>query len=700
MAASDLTQSKGSTKCLSSRGGKATLPAPLDAVLGQTLGSFRVLSLLGEGGMGRVYLAEHVLIGRRAAIKVLAADIAAKEDLVSRFFTEARAVNDIRHPNIVEVTDFGMFGSQPYIVMELLDGETLEQRLLRVTTLDPAATVRVVAQVAAAVGAGHDHDMVHRDLKPANIFLRDHPDYPDFVKVLDFGIAKLVARDRNVQHHTEMGAIIGTPAYMSPEQCLGDTHLDYRSDIYSLGVVLYQMATGRLPFTAETAGRLIMSHVQETPPPPQSINPTISLATSAIILRAMAKKPEQRFTSMREFRDAILLTAPTAISATASQAPRDDLSQWLTPPPVPATETPIVATMLATAPTSLSPSLKPSAPPRPTATPGTSLFQSAPLPAVATPSPAAVTTAPPLQNPTSPSFSPISPSTTSGKSALTDRLIEIVRSHTAPDAELDLPLLPRSILRCLDLLEAPDFSFGGMAALLSTDARLAGQLVQVASTSGPTRAPARSTEQAIARLGAEGARTGLFEIALRPVLDTASPRLQAICKQPWPHALAVAILSQRLMQAHGANERVVLDAYRSGLFHDCGKPIVVALLLEIEKQMTNVKGRRVITDDMLVTCVDRTHASAGARLGRAWGLTPEAANAIDEAMHPEHPHFSLGAVVRLANALAYKGGFHTRRDELDRARLLVDDARRAAGFDEETCHRVLEGVKDIVLRRL
>jgi serine/threonine-protein kinase len=198
----------------------------VDPIIGQTLGSFHVLSLLGEGGMGRVYLAEHVLIGRRAAIKVLAADIASKEDLVSRFFTEARAVNDIRHPNIVEVTDFGTFGNQPYIVMELLDGETLEQRLLRVKTLDPSATVRVVAQIAAAVGAGHDHDMVHRDLKPANIFLRNHPDYPDFVKVLDFGIAKLVARDRNVQHHTEMGAIIGTPAYMSPEQCLGDTHLD------------------------------------------------------------------------------------------------------------------------------------------------------------------------------------------------------------------------------------------------------------------------------------------------------------------------------------------------------------------------------------------------------------------------------------------------------------------------------------------
>src|ERR1017187_4125644 len=133
-AASDLPQSKGSTMCLSSRGGKS-IPL-VDTLIGQTLGSFRVISLLGEGGMGRVYLAEHVLIGRRAAIKVLAAEIANNEDFVSRFFTEARAVNDIRHPNIVEVTDFGTVGKVPYIVMELLDGETLEQRLARVQKLD------------------------------------------------------------------------------------------------------------------------------------------------------------------------------------------------------------------------------------------------------------------------------------------------------------------------------------------------------------------------------------------------------------------------------------------------------------------------------------------------------------------------------------------------------------------------------------
>jgi serine/threonine protein kinase/HD-like signal output (HDOD) protein len=693
MAASDLTQNKGTTMCLSSKGRLPT--PPVDALLGQTLGSFRVISLLGEGGMGRVYLAEHVLIGRRAAIKVLASEIADNEDFVSRFFTEARAVNDIRHPNIVEVTDFGTFGKLPYIVMELLDGETLEQRLARVRLLDAPSAARLVAQVAAAVGAGHEHGMVHRDLKPANIFLRNHPDYPDFVKVLDFGIAKLVAQDRNVQHHTEMGALIGTPAYMSPEQCLGDTHLDHRSDIYSLGVVLYQTVTGRLPFTSETAGRLIMSHVQETPPPPQSINPSVSSAMSAIVLRAMAKKPDQRFASMREFRDAILVSIPSVGSGTHT-ATYGGFSQALTPPPVLATMPSSSSTLLSNAATTYSPTPAPNV--RPSVAPArlSAVAAQPQLPA----HPPSAACAIPAQSIFALAPAPLA----TDKHTLVEGLVEALKSRTEPDGDLDLPLLPRPILRCLDLLGSPDFSFGGMAALVTTDARLTSQLVQVANTSGATRTLARSTEQAISRLGAEGVRTGLLEIALRTLLETTNLRLQAVCKQPWLHALAVATISQRLMQAHGGHEGLVLEAYRGGLFHDAGKPVAATLLFDIEKVMTNAKGRRVISDDMLVTCLERCHSRAGARLGRAWGLSPETSAAIEEAGEPAGQNsstkFSLSAVIRLANALSYKAGYHTRRDELDRSRLLIDDARRGAGFDEETCHRVLEGIKDAVSRRI
>jgi HD-like signal output (HDOD) protein len=154
------------------------------------------------------------------------------------------------------------------------------------------------------------------------------------------------------------------------------------------------------------------------------------------------------------------------------------------------------------------------------------------------------------------------------------------------------------------------------------------------------------------------------------------------------------------MQSQAVGEHAILDAYRSGLFHDSGKPLAVSMLLDIEKQMSTVRGRRVLTDEMLVTCVDRAHAIVGARLARAWGLSPEVAAAIEIADQPGGAVFDLGAAVRLANALAFQGGFHTRRDELDRSRLLVDNARRAAGIHEETCHRVLDGLRDTVARRL
>ena len=213
-------------------------------LIGQSVGSYVITSLLGEGGMGKVYLARHSLIGRKAAVKILNPEISSDEESVSRFFTEARLVNDIRHPNIVEITDFGQFSNYYCIVMELLEGETLAARLKRTRTLDEATAVRIFRQVSSALGAAHEQGMVHRDVKPENIFLRNHPDYPDFVKVLDFGIAKLMGGNSAVGHHTKTGTVIGTPAYMSPEQCLGEASLDLRSDIYSLSVVLYEALTG------------------------------------------------------------------------------------------------------------------------------------------------------------------------------------------------------------------------------------------------------------------------------------------------------------------------------------------------------------------------------------------------------------------------------------------------------------------------
>jgi serine/threonine protein kinase/HD-like signal output (HDOD) protein len=638
-------------------------------MVGQTLGSFRVTGLLGEGGMGQVYGAEHVLIGRKAAIKVLASEVASDKDVVSRFFNEARAVNDIRHPNIVEVTDFGHVGSQPYIVMELLEGETLESRLARVGVLDPVRAIQILSQVASAVGAAHEHGMVHRDLKPANIFLCQHPDYPDFVKVLDFGIAKLTAtRDQVAGHRTACGAIIGTPAYMSPEQCLGDANLDHRSDIYALGVLTYQMMTGRRPFDADTAGRLIILHVQATPPDPCTINPALPAPIGAVILRALEKQPEQRFASMREFREALL----AAVAGTKPVLPANGNARAASTIVPSTTANSMGATLLGDLPTMMD--------------------------VIPTPLTRASATIPP---PVTPRPAPATPTPTAeriNKQALATRLVEIVRSRIH-GGNLPLPKLSARMLRCLNLAGVPEFSFAGMATMLAEEPHLATRVVQLANSTGPTRLPARNAEQAISRLGATGMRSALIEIAARPILESREPRIADVFKQPWHHAMAVALLTQRLMQAHGCNDAVAAEAFLAGLLHDIGKPVVGALLLDVERQMASTKGRRLISDDVMVTCIEVTSASAGARVACTWQLSDTAAQAIERAGGEAMPGWSLSNAIKLADGLASFDGFHLRRDDMTRAPDVVAGIRRAITIDEQTLAQVVAGLRDSVLRR-
>ena len=275
-------------------------------VIGTVIGGYRLISPLRRGGMGTVYYGEHTLIGRRAAIKILHAEVSRNPEALGRFLTEARAANDIRHPNVVEITDIGNVGNVHYIVMSYLEGETLGDRLARNRILDEETTIRILRQVASALAAAHDHGIVHRDLKPENIFLLNHPDYPDYVKVLDFGIAKLlVLQWPGDLRTTQAGTVLGTPEYMSPEQCCGGGELDHRSDIYSLGVVLYEMVTGVVPFDREAPPDVMLAHQLDAPVPPIEHNPKLSQHLNLAILRALEKDPAKRFGSMREFRDAI-----------------------------------------------------------------------------------------------------------------------------------------------------------------------------------------------------------------------------------------------------------------------------------------------------------------------------------------------------------------------------------------------------------
>jgi serine/threonine-protein kinase len=230
---------------------------------GTVIGGYRILELLGEGGMGRVYVAEHIKLGRRVAMKVLKTELATNVNAVSRFFAEARAVNRISHDHIVEITDFlEKSGGYNCYIMELLRGEDLGLRLLRAEPPSLATSVEIAIQIASALGAVHAAGIVHRDLKPDNIFLIERSGSRNYVKLLDFGVAKLIDPfDTGIATHTTAaGQIIGTPEYMSPEQAGGQV-VDHRTDIYALGVILYELVTGQLPFKAKSFGELVIKHM-------------------------------------------------------------------------------------------------------------------------------------------------------------------------------------------------------------------------------------------------------------------------------------------------------------------------------------------------------------------------------------------------------------------------------------------------------
>ena len=277
--------------------------APLQAE--QRYGSYRVVSPLGRGGVGEVFAAEHVLIGKQVAIKVLLPELSQSRQSVARFFHEARSAAAIQDPGIVDVFDFGYDAQgNAYIAMELLKGESLGQRLSHTTRCTLHFIVYVGKQIARVVGAAHAQRIIHRDLKPDNIFLMNDPDLPlGFrVKVLDFGMAKLYLDGGGQAGSiiTERGELLGTPLYMSPEQCRGLGEVDPRADIYSLGCILYEMACGRPPFVQGGVGMIIGSHIYEPVPRPRSLVPAVSPQLEALLLKALEKDPNARYQTMNE----------------------------------------------------------------------------------------------------------------------------------------------------------------------------------------------------------------------------------------------------------------------------------------------------------------------------------------------------------------------------------------------------------------
>ncbi len=252
--------------------------------------------------MGAVYLATHPFMGRKAAVKVLRRELVEDRGLVERFMNEARAANAIHHPNIIDIIDVGLLPSgTPYLMMEFLEGDTLARRIQDCGTLASAEAIDIAVQTASALGAAHKKGIIHRDLKPENLFLVPDETRPHgvHVKVLDFGIAKLRGELAGNSAKTQDGALMGTPPYMSPEQCRGLIgEIDERTDIYAMGIILYQMLVGAPPFVSAGFGEVVLMHLTQPPKAPRATNPHIAPALESAVLTALAKKREDRFATM------------------------------------------------------------------------------------------------------------------------------------------------------------------------------------------------------------------------------------------------------------------------------------------------------------------------------------------------------------------------------------------------------------------
>ena len=299
----------------------AVLERKDDPLLGQTLaGKYLIEDLIKRGGMGSVYLGKHVLMDKTVAIKVLRASLALDDDVVRRFSREAKAASRISHPHAVSVTDFGESeNGVVFLVMEYLAGLTLKDVIKSEGPMKVDRVAEIVRQVAGALDAAHEQGVVHRDLKSDNIML-SQTNGGEWAKVLDFGIAKIQQSETMDADITAANLVIGTPQYMSPEQCSQSSKIDARSDIYSLGIIIYEMLSAQLPFTGESPTVIMMKQVQDPPPSILDARPDISPALAAVVSKALAKQPDDRFQTAGELSTE-LAQASTATNAAQLAAP-------------------------------------------------------------------------------------------------------------------------------------------------------------------------------------------------------------------------------------------------------------------------------------------------------------------------------------------------------------------------------------------
>jgi putative nucleotidyltransferase with HDIG domain len=615
------------------------------SVIGRLIGNYRIVTELGGGAMGQVYFAEHALMGRRAAIKVIRDELSTQQDSVQRFINEARLVNRIGHPNIVEITDFGQIDSRYYIMMELLEGETLEDHLERTGTFDETEAIKIALQVADALRAAHDVGVVHRDLKPENVYLtHKHGHEEVVVKVLDFGIAKLMNSPGRESSATSPGAVLGTPQYMSPEQCQGDEFLDHRSDVYALGVVLYRMLTGTVPFLGDNVVQIMIGHINDLPTPPRLLRAELSPGIEAVILKALEKKPQDRFADMQAFctalkRKSVLASAAVELSATLIKPrPVGDRQQPL-PMPQPVESITLVspAAKLATFPKH---------------SPGSAL--------AAEPKPLVVNA--------------------SGQRRVGSRLAQILIERLQK-GKLTLPVLPAAARECLKLLDARDKGLDRVARVIAQDPVIAPQIMRRARSALLGRGnPVRTLDQAVARLGARELRQIIVDVSARALFESNNPAIRKVTKTLWEHSVAVAVLARAVARHTGELDPEI--SYLAGLLHDVGKPVAASLLLEAERS-TGARKDAWLGSEAWLGVIHECHREVGVELARSWDLNEEVLLAIarSDRYAAGAPNSSTSAVC-FANALAKHAGVYAGQFDIALNDALLREGQQLFKVDE------------------
>lgn len=613
-------------------------------MIGSLIGGYRVVTELGAGLLGTVYYAEHPVIGRRAAIKVLSEEVSSSAARLDRFLTHLKIVGSIRHPNIVDVLDVGQTPTgATFIVMEMLEGESLDERLDRVGTLDEVTAVRVLAQLASAVGAAHDRGLVHGAVKAGNVFITNNVDYPDFVKVLDFGALTL----------TSPAPAQKSSRYWAPELRVGNAP-DHASDVFAIGVLAYEMLVGAPPFKEDgellatpqgdrgSAGFDVELRATPTPPriapmPAHERNPAISPAISRVVDRALALQADARWSSLREFRRAIerALTAPLTADPEIDRV---------------------------------------------------AAGRGAELPGPVTPS--AIASSLPA------SADELRVERVQARKV--GRTLSDIVIRRMQDNRLQVPTMPLVALKTLDVLRDPSATFATIAKVIEQDPVIAARVLRVVNSAAYSRRQTVTTiEQAVSQIGVKPLRILLVELAACQIFTSRSAGIRQKFKVIWEHCLAVGMLARDLAEL--VSSRVDPDvAYLGGLLHDLGKPIVAGLLLEAERKLVEELDVPWMTESLWQKTVAEAHRGVGAALAAGWRLPSAVVEAIEHCDSYDRaagPH-ACSNLVRFANVLAKREGIYVGDVSGEEIVAAVLQGRQVLQVDEEAEAQLVATLRD------